>query len=71
MYFKRFLATGLAFRQIAFSFRISKTTVSNIVMEVCTAIWNALKCKHMPTPTVDTFKKIALEFYEKWNTRIA
>lgn len=67
MYFNRFLATGLAFRQIAFSFRISKTTVSNIVMEVCKTIWNALKCKHMPTPTVDTFKKIALEFYEKWN----
>lgn len=67
MFLNRFLATGLAFRQIAFSFRISKTTVSNIVVEICKAIWNTLKCKHMPTPTVDKFKKIAVEFYDKWN----
>lgn len=67
MYFNRFLATGLAFRQIAFSFRISKTAVSNIVVEVCKAIWKTLKCKHMPTPTVDTFKKIVIDFYDNWN----
>jgi len=26
-----------------------------------------LKFKHMPTPSVDTFKSTEIEFYEKWN----
>lgn len=63
----RDLATGLAFRQLAMAFRISKTAVSNIVIEVCIALWNSLKNKHMSTPTVDDFKNIANEFYKKWN----
>lgn len=63
----RYLATGLAFRQLAMAFRISKTAVSNIVIEVCIALWNSLKNKHMSTPTVDDFKNIANEFYKKWN----
>lgn len=61
------MATGLAFRQLALTFRISKTAVSNIVIEVCIAIWNALKKKHMPTPTVDDFKSVANEFFTQWN----
>ncbi|KAL4152775.1 hypothetical protein QTP88_000608 [Uroleucon formosanum] len=31
----QYLATGLAFRQIAISFKISKSAVSSIVIEVC------------------------------------
>jgi len=49
------------------AFRISKTAVSNIVIEVWIALWNSLKNKHMSTPTVDDFKNIANEFYKKWN----
>ncbi|XP_029348277.1 uncharacterized protein LOC115034900 [Acyrthosiphon pisum] len=63
----RYLATGLAFRQIALTFRISKTAVSSIVIEICKAIWKILKEKHMPTPTIADFEKIAQEFYENWN----
>ncbi|XP_060845266.1 uncharacterized protein LOC132924841 [Rhopalosiphum padi] len=63
----KYLATGLAFRQIALTFRISKTAVSSIVIEVCKAIWKILKEKHMPTPTVADFENIAQEFYENWN----
>ncbi|XP_050065232.1 uncharacterized protein LOC126554189, partial [Aphis gossypii] len=62
-----YLATGLAFRQLALTFRISKSGVAQIVIDVCKAIWCTLKDKHMPTPTVDHFKIIADEFYEKWN----
>lgn len=36
-------------------------------MEVCKVIWNTLKCKHMPAPSVNKFQKIATEFYDKWN----
>jgi hypothetical protein len=39
----RYLATGLAFRQIALTYRISKTAVSSIVIEICKAIWKILK----------------------------
>lgn len=67
MYFLRYLATELAFRQIAMSFRVSKLAISNIIIQVCKAIWNTLKNKHMPTPSVNSFKNTALEFYEKWN----
>jgi hypothetical protein len=57
----------MAFRQLALSFRISKSAVAQIVIDVCKAIWCTLKNKHMPTPTVEKFKKIANEFYEKWD----
>lgn len=63
--FFRFLSTGLAFRQLAFTFRISKTAVSTIVIEVCTAIWKALKEKHMKFPTAEEFKSIAQDFEQK------
>lgn len=57
----------MAFRQLAFSFRISKSAVSTIVIEICKAIWITLKSKHMPTPNTNLFKKTAIEFYEKWD----
>jgi len=41
--------------------------VSSIVIEICKAIWKILKEKHMPTPTIADFEKIAQEFDEKWN----
>lgn len=49
------------------TFRISKTAVSSIVIEICKAIWKILKEKHMPTPTIADFEKVAQEFYENWN----
>ncbi|XP_026816057.1 uncharacterized protein LOC113555733 [Rhopalosiphum maidis] len=64
---KKYLATGLAFREIAITFRISKTAVSSIVIEVCKVIWKILKGKHIPSPTVADFENIAQEFYENWN----
>jgi hypothetical protein len=57
----------MAFRQLALSFRISKSTVSTIVIEVCKAIWNNLSEKHLPTPTIEKLKIIEKEFYQKWN----
>lgn len=55
------MATGLAFRQLALAFRISKTAVSNIVIDVCITIWNALKNKHMSTPTVGDFENFIID----------
>jgi len=67
VYSEPVLATGMAFRQLALSLRISKSAVAQIVIDVCKAIWYTLKNKHMPTPTVEKFKKIANEFFEKWD----
>nr|CAI5820940.1 unnamed protein product [Callosobruchus analis] len=54
----RFLATGLACRQLAFKFRISKSAVARIMIEVCLAIWKTLKEKHMKFPTEEDFRSI-------------
>jgi len=65
--FYRYLATGIAFRQIAMSFRVSKTSVSSIVIEVCQAIWTTLRDVHMRKPTIKDFENTADAFYNKWN----
>nr|CAI5848106.1 unnamed protein product [Callosobruchus analis] len=57
-WYSRFLATGLAFRQLAFTFRISKSAVARIVIET-------LKEKHMKFPTEEDFKSIAKGFENK------
>lgn len=57
----------MAFWQLALSYRISKSTVSTIVIEVCKAIWNNLNKKHLPTPTIEKLKIIEKEFYQLWN----
>ncbi|XP_025420921.1 uncharacterized protein LOC112691024 [Sipha flava] len=62
---RRYLATGIQFRQLAFSFRISKSAIATIVSEVCKAIWTTLLSKHMPEPTEDNFKKIAQGFWDR------
>ncbi|PNF30408.1 hypothetical protein B7P43_G12870, partial [Cryptotermes secundus] len=63
----RYLSTGIAFRQIAFTFRISKSSVASIVIEVSKAIWNSLQKTHMPVPNVECFRKGAKDYFEKWN----
>lgn len=65
--FHRYLATGIPLKQIAFNFRGSKTAVSSIVIEVCKAISTTLRKIHMKKPTVEDFRKIAIEFDEKWD----
>uniref|UniRef100_A0A182NT37 Transposase Helix-turn-helix domain-containing protein n=1 Tax=Anopheles dirus TaxID=7168 RepID=A0A182NT37_9DIPT len=58
----RFLSTGLSFRALAYSFRISNQTVAVIIYQTCEAIWDTLKNIHMPSPTVQRFKQTAEEF---------
>lgn len=62
----RYLSTGDTFRTIAFSYRLAERTVSNIVVEVCKAIWTKLQPLYMPTPTVEIWTKIAIDFENKW-----
>lgn len=64
----RYLATGESFRSIAFNFRVGETTVSNIVAEVCEALWEKLSPIYMP-PVLETsdWELVAANFEQRWN----
>lgn len=49
------------------SFRVSKTSVSYIVIEVCHSIWTTQRDVHMRKPSITDFEKTADAFYNKWN----
>jgi hypothetical protein len=64
----RYVATGETFQSLFFQFRIGKSTISQIVMEVCDAINQVLGNQHLKTPnTVEKWHDIADLFYSKWN----
>jgi len=52
---------------LSYQFRIGKSTVSKIISETTTAIWNILQRIVLKQPTEDDWKKIAKEFNDKWN----
>ena len=64
----RFLATGETFRSLEFQFRVSRTAISYIVLEVCQAILSELGalCLQFPS-TVEEWKVIENKFSERWN----
>ena len=63
----RYLATGDAITTIACNFQIGVSIARQIVLDVCTAIWDVLTPIYMPVPSEDKWKSIADEFYERWN----
>ena len=64
----RYLATGETFQSLSFQFRIGKSTVSQIVMEICGAIYQVLGRQHLKASnTVENWREIATLFYSKWN----
>lgn len=64
----RFLVTGESFQSLSFQFRIGKTTVGDVVQEVCEAIYYALAEEFLQTPNQEyKWKKIAEQFHSRWN----
>ncbi|RXN13484.1 nuclease HARBI1 [Labeo rohita] len=63
----QYLATGDSFRTIAFSYRVSHSTVAGIVQDVASAIWEALVEDTMPVPKKEDWRAIADQFYARWN----
>ena len=64
----QFLASGNAQQSIACSFRIGKSTFSNIIRETCNAIYHCWKDTYLSKPkTEEDWLRIALQFEEKWN----
>lgn len=63
----RYLSTGDSYRTIASSFRVGISTVSTIVPDVVTAIWDGLVEEFMAVPGAEEWRSIAEEFEERWN----
>ncbi|XP_036436857.1 protein ANTAGONIST OF LIKE HETEROCHROMATIN PROTEIN 1-like [Colossoma macropomum] len=63
----RFLATGETFQPLGFQYRIGSTTVSQIVLSTCEALYEVMKDDYLKTPTSEaSWRAIAKDFYEKW-----
>jgi hypothetical protein len=63
----RFLASGVSYRDLAYSSGISASTISQIVPEVCKALYYTLKDECLCVPSSrEQWLKIANEFQEKW-----
>ena len=64
----RFLATGETFKSLEYSFRISRTTISSIVLECCEAIYDILGPTYLKTPdSEEEWSRIAQLFERRWN----
>ena len=63
----RFLATGDSYFTIAAAYRISRASLSKIVPETCSAIWEELKDEYLPVPNEEKWRNIAHGFENTWN----
>ena len=64
----RFLATGESFHSLEYSFRISRQTISSIVVETCQALYKVLAPEFFQTPkTEEEWKAIGNKFESRWN----
>lgn len=62
----RYLASGDSYKSIAYNYLLGDRTVSNIVQEVATAIWNNMQPVYLAEPKTETWKSIALRFEDRW-----
>jgi len=62
----RYLASGDSYKSIAYNYLLVDRTVSNIVQEVATAIWNNMQPVYLAEPKTETWKSIALRFEDRW-----
>ena len=59
---------GESFQSLSFQFRIGKATVGEIIIEVCDAIYHALKTEFLQTPNETAkWKESADLFHSRWN----
>ena len=52
---------------IAYNFRISVLMARQIILDVCTAIWDALAAIYLPVPSKVEWHLIADDFFMRWN----
>ena len=64
----RYLATGCPQQTLSYSFWVGRTTISNILTEVCSAIYEALSNIYLKPPSsAEEWKRISNDFDMLWN----
>jgi len=64
----RFLSSGDAQQSFCYSFRLGKSTISGIISETCSAIYDQLKKEYLCAPnSEDDWLKIGDVFEKSWN----
>ena len=64
----RYLATGESFHSLEFQFRMSRVTISKIVIEVCQALYEVMGPIYLPTPkTQGEWLKLSEKVEVQWN----
>ena len=64
----RFLATGMSYRALSFSFRVAHNTISLFVPQVCQAIVEEYTDEVFHTPQNPAeWRRVANQFAERWN----
>lgn len=61
------MSEGCSMQEIAWGYRVGKTTVHKIVKETCKVLWMTLSPSQLPTPDKESWKKISKEFFLRWN----
>ena len=63
----RFLATGEAYQSLQYQFRISASTLTSLIPEVCRAIFHVLKEQYFSCPsTPEEWSKVAALYRDRW-----
>ncbi|KAJ8935598.1 hypothetical protein NQ314_012723 [Rhamnusium bicolor] len=60
-----YMATGNAYKSIAYSYRVSPRSVARCVKDVYQTLWLRLQPQFMPDPTTEDLKNTAAEFKKK------
>ena len=64
----RYLATGETFKSLEYSFRMSRTTISYVVLDCCAALFKILGPEFLKTPdSEDEWCAISHQFAQRWN----
>ena len=64
----RYLATGESFTSLHYQFRIGKSTIAELIPEVCEAIFACLRDEYLHTPsTPEEWRAVSKDCEELWN----
>ena len=63
----RYLATGNSQRDLAFSFKLGRSTINQIFTEVCISLWDVLSEYVSPFSSPEDWKRISNDFCQIWN----
>ncbi|KAJ8911944.1 hypothetical protein NQ315_016288 [Exocentrus adspersus] len=63
---KMYLASGDSMMSMSYSYRVGKSTVSNLVKETCKIIWNCLWQDYLKPPDTEKWNEIFRDYQHVW-----